>query len=186
MKKQFYLLAILFLFSFCYTNAYCQLSVYVKFDGIKGNSADKAHEDEFLVTSFETTDSTNVTIGSTGSGSGAGKVRFGSIKLQKLLDPATNPTIMLDVASGKLISNATITWYNSTGAVFYQILLGSVYFQSVSILSPSCSTSGNCNNLFEEIHLLYGRIQFKGSVSSSGGSTPIPTTGWDITTNKSL
>ena len=189
MKKQFYLLAILFFSSFCFTNAYCQLNVYVKFDGITGNSTDKEHINEFLVTSFETTDSLSMNA-TGGGGAGAGKVNFGTAKLQKLLDPATNPTIMADMASGKFISTVTISWYktgaNGPSSAYYQIVLSQVSFQSVSILSPSCA-SGNCNNLFEEIHLLYGKIQWKGSTTSPTGSpTTGPTTGWDITTNKSL
>lgn len=190
MKKQLYLLAILFLSSFCFTNAYCQLNVYVQFDGIL--SSDKAHGGAFLVTSFETTDTISISPNTTGAGgAGAGKVNLGAIKLQKLLDPATNPMIMMDLAAGKHIATVTITWVNSGSSdfknPFYQIVLGDVLFQSVSILSPSCNTSTNCNNLFEEIHLVYSKIQWKGSATSpTGNPTSGPTTGWDTTTNKSL
>ncbi len=97
MKKQFFLLAILFLFFLLFHKSILPVKCVCAVCG-HNQLTEKVHNGGFLVTSFETTDSTNINIGATGGGAGAGKVSFGTAKLQKLLDPATNPTIMMDLS----------------------------------------------------------------------------------------
>lgn len=175
MKKHLYLLFVIFLISI--TKSFSQAGIYVKFDGIIGDQTG-VHANEFLVTAFETTDSSNVVINSGTGGGSSSKTNFGLIKLQKVLVPKSNPAIMLFLANGRHIATAMVIWYNNSNAAYYQINLQEVILQSVSILSPACSGT-NCNNLYEEIHFVYSTIQWKDPVSNTSA-------GWDLRKNAPL
>ncbi len=161
MKPRFFLFIICF---FSFSSVFSQAGIYVKFDGISNGSGPGSHNGEFLVTSFETTDTT--TFSNLSTGSGIGRPYFGTVKLQKLLVPKANPSFMKYLATTDILKSATITWYNSSNIAYYQIVLGNVGFQSISILSPSCAGT-DCSNLFEEMHLFYTSIQWKDPVSGT-------------------
>ena len=166
------LLAICLLFV---TAVFSQSGIYIRFDGIPGDQTG-IHNGEFLVTSFETTDTSDYHLSS--SGTGQGKTYFGLAKLQKPLVPKANPTFMLYTAGGGGVRSATITCYNSSDVAYYQIVLTNVVFQSLSILSPA-RTGTDCNALYEEMHLGYSAIQWKDPVSGFSK-------GWDVARNHSF
>ena len=82
------------------------VDMFLKLDGIKGESADHKHKDEIHIESFSW--GLHQTGGSgVGGGGGAGKVQVADITIMKFVDKST-PDLMLHCANGKHIPNATI------------------------------------------------------------------------------
>jgi type VI secretion system Hcp family effector len=94
---------------------------------------------------------------------------------------------MILISKGTHIKDVVFKWTKNTGKgliTYYQIKLTDVVITSMGILSPEC-VGGGCNNLFEEMHLNYSKIEWTGYEQGKDGSPGAPiTTGWDINTNK--
>ena len=74
--------------------------IFMKINGIQGESRDKHHKDEIEVLSWSWGLSNQATAPSAGGGAGAGKVKFQDISFTHLVDKAS-PNLMLSCASGK-------------------------------------------------------------------------------------
>ena len=86
---------------------------FLEIDGIKGESADKAHKDTIDILSFSF-GVTNSGGGGTGAGGGAGKASFSSFKFNKLYD-ASSPPLFSATATGKHIESATFAFRRNGG-----------------------------------------------------------------------
>ena len=84
-----------------------QVDYFLKFDGIKGESADAKHKDEIDVEAWSWGE-TNAAAGHTGSGGGAGKVAMQDFHFVMRQNRAT-PPLMKACASGQHIKLATLT-----------------------------------------------------------------------------
>lgn len=181
---KFRLLVLLCSFACCF-KSFSQNHIYLKIDGINGDVVVKGHEKEFEILAFELVGQNSAST-QVGGGGGAGKVSFSDAKIKKFLTPNTNPDLMLLVSNGKHVRDVTIMWVKSGEASskpFYQVKLTEVIISSMSVLSPECSGS-DCNNLFEEIHFNYGKIEWSGSVQNPNGSQgPTITKSWNIAEN---
>ena len=80
---------------------------FIKFDGIKGESADSKHKDQIDVESW-TWGETHVTPARPGSGAGAGKVAMQDFRFVMSLNTAS-PGLMKACATGQHIKVATLT-----------------------------------------------------------------------------
>ena len=83
------------------------VDMFLKLDGIKGESKDKGHPDEIHIESFSWGLNQTGTGGS-GGGGGAGKVSVHDISVTKFLDKAS-PELMLACCNGKHIKEGLIT-----------------------------------------------------------------------------
>jgi type VI secretion system secreted protein Hcp len=83
------------------------VDMFLKLDGIKGESKDHKHKDEIHIESFSWGLSQTGAFG-TGGGGGAGKVSVHDISVTKFLDKAS-PELMLHCANGKHIKEGLIT-----------------------------------------------------------------------------
>src|SRR6267142_2234459 len=83
------------------------VDMFLKLDGIKGESKDHKHKDEIHIESFSWGMSQTGAHGS-GGGGGAGKVSVHDISVTKFVDKAT-PELMLHCANGKHIKDGLIT-----------------------------------------------------------------------------
>ena len=63
--------------------------VFLKLDGIDGESTTKGHEKEIKVLSYD--QSIDSTVPAGGGGGGAGKATFSGVRIRKLLDTASIP-----------------------------------------------------------------------------------------------
>ena len=82
------------------------LDMFIKIDGIKGESTDDKHKDEIDVLAWSWGMSQS---GTTGTGGGAaGKVSFKNLTITKRTDRAS-PSLMLACSNGKHIKEATLT-----------------------------------------------------------------------------
>jgi type VI secretion system secreted protein Hcp len=84
-----------------------QVDYFLKFDGIKGESADAKHKDEIDIESWSWGE-TNAGTGRTGSGRGAGKVSMQDFHFVMKLNTAS-PALMKACATGQHIKTATLS-----------------------------------------------------------------------------
>jgi type VI secretion system secreted protein Hcp len=83
------------------------VDMFLKLDGIKGESKDHKHKDEIHIESFSWGVSQTGAHGA-GGGGGAGKVAVHDISVTKFVDKAT-PELMLACCNGKHIKEGLIT-----------------------------------------------------------------------------
>src|SRR5215475_9742224 len=83
------------------------VDMFLKLDGIKGESSDSKHKGEIDIESFSWGMSQSGG-GHRGSGSGSGKVEVSDVSIQKVVDKSS-PSLMLACANGKHIAKGTIT-----------------------------------------------------------------------------
>jgi type VI secretion system secreted protein Hcp len=83
------------------------VDMFLKLDGIKGESADAKHKGEIDIESFSWS-MAQTGGGHRGSGSGSGKVDVNDISIQKVVDKSS-PSLMLACANGKHIAKGTLT-----------------------------------------------------------------------------
>jgi type VI secretion system secreted protein Hcp len=81
--------------------------VFLKLDGIKGESADDKHKEEIDVLSFSW-GLTQMGSGHSGTGSGTGKVDVADLQIMKSVDKSS-PTLQLACANGKHIAKGKLT-----------------------------------------------------------------------------
>ena len=80
--------------------------VFLKLDGIKGESQDDGHKGEIEIQSFAIGSEAPV-VSSSSSGAGAGKVTVSTFQIVSRVDKST-PLLERDLATGKMISNGEI------------------------------------------------------------------------------
>src|SRR5215471_20732336 len=83
------------------------VDMFLKLEGIKGESADKQHKDEIHVLAWSWGMSNSGTA-HLGGGAGAGKVNVQDLSFTKYID-LSSTSLMLSCSNGKHISKATLT-----------------------------------------------------------------------------
>lgn len=161
-------------------------TIFMKIKGIDGDATEKRFEKQFKILAFEQAGENNTTLSSGTGSSGTGKVSYNKVQVKKLLYPAANPAIMSRLSKGTQVDTVLFSWTRQSGdglQTYYQIKLSNVLISYVAILSPECIT-GNCQNLFEEIHFTYGRTEWIGYTQDNNGVIKVADTRyWDILTN---
>src|SRR5678815_3312224 len=111
--------------------------IFLKLDGIDGESTTKGHEKEIEVLSYDQSiDSTVPSSGGVGGGGGAGKSTFSGVRFRKLLDTASIP-IALACASGLHIQSARFA-FRRAPLDFYVVALEDV----IVTHAGQCATTG--------------------------------------------
>lgn len=149
--------------------------VYLKLDGISGESVTKGYEKwiqlQYVSLDFENSSTLN---SSPTTGSGAGKAVRKAIAINKNFDLSSIPMFM-DMVMGKTIEKGQIVFVK-TGEQRLPIV-------TIDLEKISVSTY-NLNNLDEYIELNYGAINFKyTAVGPDGKTTNTNTGGWDFMKN---
>lgn len=151
--------------------------MFLKLDGIEGESADSRHPKEIEVFSFSQGISTPPPL----PGGGGGKASFSDFNITKLVDKST-PTLYLKCAQGSHIKEALLVLRQSgaSGFEFYKIKLTDVLITSVQ----TSGSSGGDNRPAESISLNFARIEWTYIPQKADGSadTPVVTT-WNIVAN---
>lgn len=138
------------------------VDMFLKLDGIKGESHDSKHIDEIEISSFSWGVSQQGAFGA-GGGGGAGKVSVHDISIMKRLDKST-PLLMLSCASGQHIKTGLITVRKAgeKPLEYLKIKLEDILISSVQI-------SGNLNGTPDAVTLDFKKMTFSYyPVSSSG------------------
>ena len=154
--------------------------IFLKLDGIPGESTDDKHKGEIDVEAF--TFSANRATSGSGSGGGAGKVKFAPFRLLKVYD-ASSPRLVAAAASGRHIKSATVTFRRSGDEGDTEFL---TYKLSDVIVSSYEQGGANADrrtlgSLEDEVGLNPAKVQLtEKTTTSTGQPGPVVTTSWDF------
>jgi type VI secretion system secreted protein Hcp len=156
------------------------VDMFLKLDGIAGESTDSVHKDEIEIFSFSWGVSNPTTVGGTG-GSGAGKASFHDISVTKLFDKAS-PQLMIHSASGKVIPSALLSVRSASqdpsgkgSSDFLKIILSDVL---VSGLESAGAREGDRPT--DEVTLAFQKIE----ISYQPPGADLVDVSWDIARNQ--
>jgi len=171
--------------------------IYLKLDGIDGESAAKNHRKEIDVYSYEQGIDQTVFHSGTGSGSAVGKAKYSPVRFRKDVDVASIP-MLLACAQGKVIKEAVFTFTRgAAGFEFYKVTLSHVLITQIfqragtgeqyPLTFRTLDAGDTDNGFLDEVTLDYGQIRWEYRTQKPTGT--IGTTvkgGWDVVANKKL
>ncbi|WP_322047514.1 type VI secretion system tube protein Hcp [Paraburkholderia sp. J67] len=154
--------------------------IFIKINGIDGESQDSAHKNEIEVASWswQVSQQSNMHMG---SGGGAGKATVEDLAFDHLVDRAS-PNLMKYCLTGKHIDSAVLTIRKAGGnpLEYLKITMSDVL---VTQVSPSGSNSDN--GITEHVRLSFSKVKQEYVVQNAqGGSGGAITAGYDIKLNK--
>jgi type VI secretion system secreted protein Hcp len=155
------------------------VDMFLKLDGIKGESVDKTHKDEVDLLAWSWGLSNSGTFHQ-GDGGGAGKANFQDISFTKWVDKST-PDLHYACASGKHIPKVKLT-VRKAGDNPLEYL--TYEFEKVLVSSISGGGSGGEERLTENVTLNFAKVKMeywtqgdKGAKGTNGNFA------WDIAGN---
>jgi type VI secretion system secreted protein Hcp len=156
------------------------VDMFLKLDGIKGESKDHKHKDEIHIESFSW--GMNQTgAHAAGGGGGAGKVSVHDISVTKHVDKSSTP-LMLACANGKHIKEGLITVRKAgeKPLEYLKIKLTDVLISSVQEAGHGGDQLTESVTLnFSKFHVTYQEQNEKGEAQGSPDEM-----GWDIKANQ--
>ena len=156
------------------------VDMFLKLDGVKGESKDHKHPDEIHIESFSWGLSQTGT-GGAGGGGGAGKVSVHDISITKFVDKAS-PVLMLKCADGSHIKEGLITVRKAgeNPVEYLKIKLTDVLISGVQ------DAGHGGDQLSENVTLNFSKFaveyQEQGPDGKAAGG-PV-SMGWDVKANK--
>jgi len=156
--------------------------IFMKINGIQGESRDKGHKDEIEVLTWTWGLSNQVMAPSAGGGAGAGKVKFQDISFTHLVDKAS-PNLMLSCALGKHYPEARLTVRRSGPATPQEFLL--IKLQGVLVTSVQSSATRGPEGLMEQVTLNFAKVDFEYKAQKPDGALEAGVHfNWDLKLNK--
>jgi type VI secretion system secreted protein Hcp len=156
--------------------------IFMKINGIQGESRDKNHKDEIEVLSWTWGMSNQAASPSPGGGAGAGKVKFQDLSFTHLVDKAS-PILMLACASGKHHPEARLTVSRSDPTTPQEFLL--IKLQGVLVTSVQSSATRGPEGLMEQVTLNFAKVDFEYKAQKSDGALDAGVHfNWDLKLNK--
>jgi type VI secretion system secreted protein Hcp len=153
--------------------------MFLKLDGVKGESKDKTHAGQIEIESFSW-GATQLGTSSHGTGAGAGKVSMQDFHFV-MRNNSASPTLFLFCANGKHIPSATLTCRKAGGT---QQKFLEVKFSDVLVSSYQTGGSQGGEVPMDQISLNYSKIEIdylaqdeKGITKSAGKKW------WDMKSN---
>jgi type VI secretion system secreted protein Hcp len=172
--------------------------IYLKLDGIDGESTAKNHKKEIDVFSYE--QGIDQTVFHSGGGGGSiavDRAKLSPVRFRKNVDVASIP-MLLTCAQGKLIKDAVFTFTRGAAAFeFYKVTLNHVLithmFQRAGTgeqypLTFTALDAGDTDNGFlDEVTLDYRQIRWEYRTQRPSGAPGTTVKGgWDVNANKKL
>ncbi|MGK5027459.1 Hcp family type VI secretion system effector [Janthinobacterium sp. RB2R34] len=159
------------------------IDAYLQIDGIKGESADSAHQGWIELTSAHmgVTQPRSATA-STGGGHTAERCEHRSISISKLVDIAS-PILMQVCSMGKTIPKAKLEFMRADGdgkpVKYYEVELENVMIANMD----QVASEGGL--LHDDIGLRFSKVKWKYTQQKIGGGAGGNTAGgWDLACNK--
>jgi type VI secretion system secreted protein Hcp len=155
------------------------VDMFLKLDGIKGESKDHKHSGEIHIESFSWGMSQTGAHG-TGGGGGAGKVSVHDISITKFVDKSS-PSLMLCCCNGKHIPNGLIT-VRKAG----EKPLEYMKIKLVDILVSGVQHAGHGSDLLtENVTLNFAKFHLEYQEQKPDGTgSPAGEMGWDVKKNE--
>lgn len=154
------------------------VDMFLKLDGINGESMDAKHKQAIQLHSFSFGIS-QVGSGSFGGGSGSGKAEWADIHFTKNVDTST-PTLIEHCATGKHIAKAQL-FVRKSGAAGGQGDYYTITMTEVIVSGVQNSGSSAADLPQESLSLNYAKIQFEYKTQDDKGVLGKPVTaGWDL------
>jgi type VI secretion system secreted protein Hcp len=172
------------------------LEIFLRLDGIDGESTVVGHEKETLVLSYEQ-GIDRPAAPPMGGGAGSGRANFSAVRFRKPVDVGSIP-ILLACATGTHIKDARFAFRKAgTGFDFYKVTLEDVAVVSVvqragigeqyPLLFATLKAGDDGAGLLDEIALAYTKIRWEYVPQKADGSLGSPIKGgWDVQMNKKL
>ena len=158
------------------------IDMFLKLDGIKGESKDDKHKDEIHIESFRWGMSQTGAMGH-GGGGGAGKVNIHDISISKNVDKSSCD-LMYACASGKHIKEGLIT-VRKAGEKPLEYL--KIKLTDILISGVQDSGSGHGDQVGESITLNFAKFQVDYQEQKPDGTgSPAGSMGWDVKANVKL
>jgi type VI secretion system secreted protein Hcp len=159
------------------------IDVYLQIDGIKGESADSAHQGWIELTSanWGVTQPRSATV-STAGGHSAERCDHRTLSITKLAD-LSSPILMQACSMGKTIPKAKLEFMRADGdgarVKYYEVELENVMIASVD------QTAHEGTVLHDSIGLRFSKVKWKYTQQKvSGGAGGNTVGGWDLAANK--
>ena len=152
------------------------MPVFLKLDGIEGESTDARHAKEIDVTawSFGVSNSGGP---HSGGGSGTGRATFTDLAVTKVLDKAT-PALMLAVASGRHIAKGRLT-VTSGGPRPLDILV--IDLQDLLVTTCLLADTADDSRPVENVGFSFTKIRVAYTQqAATGGPGQVSEFGWDV------
>ena len=157
------------------------VDMFLKIEGIKGESHDDKHKDEIQIESFGFGVAQHG--GAThGGGMGAGKAQFQDINFTKQIDKAS-PMLMLHCANGKHIPQALLTVRKAgeKPQEYYKIKLSDIIVSSFNNAGTSHDMPHESLTLhFTKIEFFYAEQKQDGTLGNTSQA------GYDLKANKAV
>jgi type VI secretion system secreted protein Hcp len=172
------------------------LDIFVKLDGIDGESTVLGHENETVVLSYEQSIE-HPAPPLAGGGAAAGRPTFSGVRFRKPVDKGSIP-LLLACAAGSHIKDAHFTFRRpGTGLDFYKVTLDEVLVTHIvqragvgaqyPLSFDTLATGPDSAGLLDEVTLSYTRIHWEYQpVGPSGAPAPSVKEGWDLKLNKKV
>lgn len=158
------------------------VDMFLKLDGVKGESEDSKHKEEIQIESFSFGVSQTGS-SSYGGGGGSGKAQFADLSITKRADLST-PILMLKCATGEHIPTGFLTLRKAgkDQQEYYKIKLSDVLVSSFSN-----SGSGHDDIPMEQLSLNFAKIYFEYSMQNKDGTLGKGSKGgYDLKANKDI
>ena len=139
--------------------------MFLKLDGIDGESVDKSHGKEIDILAWSWGMSQSGTFHA-GAGGGAGKANFQDISVTKWVDKAS-ATLMAKIATGEHIPKARLTVRKAGKTPLEYVIID---MEKVMITSYSTGGSGGEDRLTENITLNFAKVKVKYVPQKEDGS----------------
>ena len=154
--------------------------MFLKLDGIKGESADSKHKGEIDVVSWSWGVAQTATAGA-GGGGGAGKAQIHDISIVKKLD-AASPGLFTHSTTGTHIKEVNLVVRKAGGK---QVEYLKIKLEDVLISSITNAATGD--QVVEHVTLNFSKVEYEYTPQKDDGSggTPIKF-GWNVKQNSKI
>ena len=156
------------------------VDMFLKLDGVKGESKDKAHTQDIDILSWSWGMS-NSGSAHQGSGAGSGKVNVQDVSVTKYID-SSSPKLMLSCCDGNHFESAVLTVRKAGGEKPVEYV--TIKMQEVLITSVSTGGSGGDDRLTENVGLNFAKVTVEYVPQNDKGSPgKMMPFSWDIAAN---
>ena len=164
------------------SQAFAAVDMFLKMDGVEGESTDKTHGKEIDVLSWSWGASQSGSMAA-GGGGGAGKVSMQDLSITKHIDKSS-PKLFEALATGKHLKEAKLVLRSAGGSQVEYLV---ITLSDVLVSSYSTGGSSGDDRPTESISLNFAQIKMSYVEQDAKGSAGAATEfGWDIKANKKI